>query len=168
LGGRVWEARQTKNRERGRMPTYEEKLNVNYPLVGGIILWALAVGLVPGILLGGVWWFAVFYIVLTIVIIAAFFQMKVELFQDKLTIKFGLIYRKDIEVDKIQDCSPYKMAHPIKTYGGWGIRKGRDGTFAITQAFVNEAIKLETSEKTFVISSRTPESFCEAIKSVRS
>jgi len=92
----------------------------------------------------------------------------VELFQDKLVIKFGLFYRKVIEVDKIQSCSPYKMAHPIRTYGGWGIRKGRDGTFALTQAFVNEAIKLETPEKTLVISSRTPESFCDAIKSVKS
>jgi len=149
------------------MPVYEEKINASYPLVAGVLLWALAIGLIPGILLSGVWWFTVLYIALTILIIAAFFQMKVQLFQDRLTIKFGLIYSKVIEVDKIQDCSPHKMAHPIKTYGGWGIRKGRDGTFAITQAFVNEAIKLETSEKTFVISSRMPESFCEAIKSIK-
>jgi len=150
------------------MPIYKEKLNASYPLIAGVLLWALAIGLVPGILLGGVWWFAVFYIVLTIGVIASFFQMKIELFQDKLVIKYGLIYRKTIEVDKIQDCSPYKVAHSIKTYGGWGIRKGRDGTFALTQAFVNEGVKLETSEKTFVISSRTPERFCDAIKSVKS
>jgi hypothetical protein len=56
----------------------------------------------------------------------------------------------------------------MRTYGGWGIRKGRDGTFALTQAFINEGIKLETPEKIFVISSRTPESFCTAIKSVKS
>ena len=150
------------------MPIYEEKLNVNYPFAGGILLWALAVGLVPGIILGGIWWLAVLYIALTIGIIASFFQMKVELFQDKLVIKYGLFHRKVIEVEKIQDCSPHKIPHPIRTYGGWGIRKGRDGTFALTQAFVNEGVKLETSEKTFVISSRTPESFCGAIKSVRS
>jgi hypothetical protein len=150
------------------MPIYEERINVNYPFAGGILLWALAVGLVPPIILGGLWWFTVLYIALTICIIASFFQMKVELFEDKLAIKFGVIYRKVIEVDKIQDCSPYKVAHPIKTYWGWGIRKGKDGTFAITQAFVNESIKLETAEQTFVISSRTPESFCEAVKSVKS
>jgi len=150
------------------MPIYEERINVNYPFIAGILIFALAVGLVPAIILGGLWWFAVLYIALTIVIIASFFQMKVELFQDKLLIKYGLIYHKVIEVEKIQNCSPHKMPHPIRTYGGWGIRKGRDGTFALTQAFVNEAIKLETSEKTFVISSRTPESFCDAIKSVKS
>ena len=149
------------------MPVYEERINVNYPFIAGIFIFALAVGLVPAIILGGIWWFTVLYIALTILIVAVFFQMKVELFQDKLTIKFGLIYSKVIEVDKIQDCSPYRMAHPIKTYGGWGIRKGKDGTFAITQAFVNEAIKLETTEQTFVISSRTPESFCEAIKTLK-
>jgi hypothetical protein len=150
------------------MPIYEERINVNYPFAGGILLWALAIGLVPPIILGGLWWFAVLYIALTVAIIASFFQMKVALFQDKLVIKFGVIYNKVIEVNEIQDCSPYKVAHPIKTYWGWGIRKGRDGTFAITQAFVNESIKLETAEQTFVISSRTPESFCEAIKSVKS
>ncbi len=150
------------------MPIYEERLNVNYPFAAGILLWALAVGLVPSIILGGLWWLTALYTALTIGIIASFFEMKVELFQDKLVIKFGLFYRKVIEVDKIQNCSPYKMAHPIRTYGGWGIRKGRDGTFALTQAFVNEAIKLETLEKTFVISCRTPEAFCSAIKSVKS
>ena len=150
------------------MPIYEERLNVNYPFAAGILLFALAVGLVPSIILGGLWWLTALYTALTIGIIASFFEMKVELFEDKLVIKFGLFYRKVIEVDKIQNCSPYKMAHPIRTYGGWGIRKGRDGTFALTQAFVNEAIKLETSEKTLVISSRTPESFCSAIKSVKS
>jgi hypothetical protein len=149
------------------MPIYEEKMNVNYPFVGGLLLWALAVGLIPGILLSGVWWFAATYIALTVIVIASLFQMKVQLFQDRLIIKFGLIYSKVIEADKIQDCSPYKMEHPIRTFGGWGIRKSKDGTFAITQAFINEAIKLETLEQTYIISSRTPESLCEAIKSVK-
>jgi len=150
------------------MPIYEEKLNVNYPFVGSIFLFSLAIGLVPGIILGGLWWLAALYIVLTIGIIVSFFQMKVELFQDKLVIKFGLFYRKVLEIKDVQACFPYKIAHPMGTYGGWGIRKGRDGTFALTQAFVNECIKLETPEKTFVISCRTPETFCTAIKSVLS
>jgi hypothetical protein len=150
------------------MPIYEERLNVNYPFIGGILLWALAVGLVPGIILGGLWWLASLYIVLTIGIIVSFFQMRVQLFQDKLIIKLGFLYRKVIEVDKIQNYSSYKILHPMRTYGGWGIRKGKDGTFALTQAFINEGVKLETTEKTFVISSQTPESFCTAIKSVKS
>jgi hypothetical protein len=150
------------------MPIYEEKLNVNYPFAGVIFLFSLAVSLVPGIILGGLWWLATLYIALTIGIIASFFQMKVELFQDKLVIKFGLFYRKVIELKEIQAHYPYKVSHPIGNYGGWGIRKGRDGTYALTQAFVNECVKLETSDKTFVISSRAPESFCTAIKSVLS
>ena len=148
------------------MPLYEERLNVNYLFIGGIFLFALAVGLVPGIIFGGLWWLTALYTALTIGIIVSFFQMKVELFEDKLVIKFGLFYRKVIEVEKIQNYSPYKMLRPIRTYGGWGIRKGKDGTFALTQAFIKEGIKLETSEKTFVISSQTPESFCTALKSV--
>jgi len=147
------------------MPIYKERLNVNYLFAGVIFLFALVVGLVPGITLGGLWWLTSLYIVLTIGIIASFFQMKVELFQDKLVIKFGIFYRKVIEMKEVQACSPYKISYPIGTYGGWGIRKGSDGTFALTQAFMNEAIKLETPEKTFVISSQTPESFCTAIKS---
>ncbi|GEM_PF-1748120 len=148
------------------MPIYEERLNVNYLFVGGILLFALAVGLVPAIILNGLWWLTALYTALTIGIIVSFFQMKVELFQDKLVIKFGLFYRKVIEIKEVQACSPYKMTYPVRTYGGWGIRKGKDGTFALTQAFVNEGVKLETSEKTFVISSRTPETFSNAVKSV--
>jgi len=149
------------------MPIYEERLKANSPLIAGVFLWAIAVGIIPGIILGGLWWLFALYIAFTIGIIAGFYQMKVELFPDKLVIKFGFFYRKVIEVEKIQDYSPYKMAHPIRTYGGWGIRKGKDGTFALTQAFINEAIKLETLERTFVISSRAPESLCDAIKSVK-
>jgi hypothetical protein len=149
------------------MPIYEEKLNVNYPFVGGLMIWALAVGVVPGIILSGIWWFTIAYIVLTVGIIASFFQMKVTLSEDKLAIKFGIIYRKAIETDQIQDCSPHKMEHPIKTFGGWGLRKGKDGTFAITQAFIKEAVKLETTEQTYIISSRMPERLCEAIKALK-
>ena len=149
------------------MPIYEERLKASSPLIAGVSLWALAVGIIPGIILGGLWWLFALYIPFTIAIIFGFYQMKVELSQDKLVIKFGFLYRKVIELEKIQNCSPYKMLHPMRTYGGWGIRKGRDGTFALTQAFVNEGVKLETPEKTFVISSRMPESFCTAIKSVK-
>ena len=150
------------------MPIYEERLKASSPLIAGVSLWALAVGIIPGIILGGLWWLFALYIPFTIAIIFGFYQMKVELSQDKLVIKFGFLYRKVIEVDKIKDCSPYKMPHPMRTYGGWGIRQGRDGTFALTQAFVNDGVKLETSEKTLVISSRTPENFCNAIESVLS
>jgi len=150
-------------------PIYEEKLNVNYPFIAGIFLFALAVGLVPSIILGGLWWLTALYTALTIGIIVSFFQMKVELFKDKLVIKLGLFYRKVIEVGKIQNCSPYKMLHLIRRNDSvWDIRKGRDRTFVITLPFVNDCIKLETPEKTFVISCRTPEAFCTAIKSVKS
>jgi hypothetical protein len=149
------------------MPIYEEKLNVNYLFAGGFLLWALAVGLIPGFLLSGVWWFAALYIALTFIIIASFFQMKVALYQDRLTIRFGFIYHKTIEAGRIEDCTPYKVKNPLKTYGGWGLRKGRDGTFAITQAFINESVKLKTVGQTYIISSRTPERFCDAIKGLK-
>ncbi len=149
------------------MPIYEERLGANTLLIVGISLWALALGLVPGIIFGGWWWFFALYIALTFAIIVAFFWMRVQLFKDKLVVRFGFIYRKAIDVAKIQDCAPFKMEHPVKTYGGWGIRKGIDGTFALTQAFINEAIKLETIDQTFVISSRKAEDLCQAIKEAR-
>ena len=148
-------------------PIYEERLNANVLLIVGVLLWALALGLVPGILLGEWWWLCCLYIPLTLAIIAAFYLMKVTLIKEKLAISFGFIYRKTIEVDKIQDCAPFKMEHPVRNYGGWGIRRGRDGSFAITQAFINEAIKLETVDETFIISSRKAEALCQAIKKAR-
>jgi hypothetical protein len=148
-------------------PIYEERLGANNLLVAGVSLWALAIGLVPGIIFGGWWWLFCLYIVLTFGIIIGFFWMKVQLFKEKLVVRFGYIYRKNIEVDKIQDCAPFKMEHPVRKYGGWGIRKGVDGTFALTQAFINEAIKLETIDETFIISSRKAEDLCQAIKKIR-
>jgi len=148
-------------------PIYEERLGANKLLIAGVSLWALALGLVPGIIFGGWWWFFSIYIAVTFGIIVAFFQMKVQLFKDKLVVRFGFIYRKAIDVAKIQDCAPFRMEHPVRTYGGWGIRKGTDGTFALTQAFINEAIKLETIDQTFVISSRKAEALCQAIKKAR-
>jgi len=146
---------------------YEERMGANSLLIIGVSLWSLALGLVPGIIFGGWWWLFTIYIALTIAIIFAFFLMKVELFKDRLVVRFGFIYRKSIEVSRIQGCAPFKMEHPVKTYGGWGIRKGTDGTFALTQAFINEAIKLETIDQTFIISSRKAEDFCRAIKKAR-
>lgn len=148
-------------------PIYEERLGANTLLIVGISLWALALGLVPGIIFGGWWWLFAIYIGVTFAIIVAVFQMRVQLFKDKLLVRFGFIYRKAIDVDRIQDCAPFKMEHPVRTYGGWGIRKGSDGTFALTQAFINEAIKLETIDQTFVISSRKAEDLCRAIKEAR-
>jgi len=148
-------------------PIYEERLGANTLLIVGISLWALALGLVPGIIFGGWWWLFAIYIGVTFAIIVAFFWMRVQLFKDKLLVRFGFIYRKAIDVDRIQDCAPFKMEHPVRTYGGWGIRKGSDGTFALTQAFINEAIKLETIDQTFVISSRKAEDLCRAIKEAR-
>ncbi len=149
-------------------PIYEERLGANTLLIVGISLWALALGLVPGIIFGGWWWLFAIYIGVTFAIIVAVFQMRVQLFKDKLLVRFGFIYRKAIDVDRIQDCAPFKMEHPVRTYGGWGIRKGSDGTFALTQAFINEAIKLETIDQTFIISSRKSEELCQAIKKARS
>ena len=156
-------------------PIYEERLNANYLFIGGIFLFILAVGLVPQIVLKGIdlmkgVWLAAYLTAVTIGIIVNFFRIKIELFQDKLMIKTGLFYRKVIEVEKIQNCSPYKMLHLLRRWRNdsvWDIRKGRDRTFVITLPFVNDCIKLETPEKTFVVSSRTPEAFCTAIKSVR-
>jgi len=154
------------------IPIYEERLNANYLFIGGIFLFILAVGLVPQIVLKGIdlmkgVWLAAYLTAVTIGIIVNFFRIKIELFQDKLMIKTGLFYRKVIEVGKIQNCSPYKMLHLIRRNDSvWDIRKGRDRTFVITLPFVNDCIKLETPEKTFVISSRTPETFSNAVKSV--
>ncbi|HEY55031.1 MAG TPA: DUF3093 family protein [Dehalococcoidia bacterium] len=148
-------------------PIYEEKLKANSTLVAGVLLWGLVVGVIPGAVIGGLWWLFALYIALVLAILYGFYQLNIELFEDRLVVRFGFLYRKVIEVEKIKDCSPHKVLHPVRTYGGWGIRKGTDGTFALTQAFINQAVKLETPERTFVISTHKPESLCEAIKALK-
>jgi len=132
----------------------------------GVLVFSLMVGIIPGIIVGGLSWLTALYFILTLVVVVSFFRVKIELYTDRMRVKYGLFYRKTIDVQSIKACSAYRVLHPIGMYGGWGIRSGRDGTYALTQAFVNDSVKLETAGKTFVISSRTPVNFCAAIKSV--
>ncbi|MGD9115906.1 MAG: DUF3093 family protein [Dehalococcoidia bacterium] len=148
-------------------PIYEERLRASTPLIVGISLWTLAIGLIPGIIFGAWWWLFALYIALTLAIILAFFNMKVVLYEDRLEVRFGFVYRKSIALSKIQDCVPHKIEHPVKTYGGWGIRRGSDGSFALTQAFINRAVKIETTDQTLVVSTRRAEELCRAIGKAR-
>src|SRR4030042_5599453 len=152
-------------REIESRPIYEEKLDASYPLVIGVLVFSLLVGIIPGIIVGGLSWLTALYFILALGVVVSFFRVKIELYADKLKVKYGLFYRKTIDVQSIKGCSDYRVLHPIRMYGGWGIRSGRDGTYALTQAFVNDGVKLETAGKTFVVSSRSPENFCAAIKS---
>ena len=73
-----------------------------------------AVGVSPragaGDYLGGVWWLFAIYIALAFGIIVAFFQMRVQLFKDRLVVRFGFIYRKTIDVSRIEDCVPSRWS----------------------------------------------------------
>lgn len=150
------------------MPIYEERINANRWFVAGATVFALAVGLVPGIVMGGLSWLTLLYLVLFIILAGGFFQLKIRLFPDKLVVEYGFLYRKVFELNKIKGCSAHVIVHPVKTYGGWGIRRGNDGTYALTQAFVNHGIRLETDNRVFVISSRVPDAMCSAITSALS
>jgi hypothetical protein len=90
-------------------PIYEERQNVNYPFIAGIVLFALAVGIAPGIIFGRLWWFTSLYTAFNIGALGGIgailgFQMKIELFQNKLMVKHGHIYHEDIEVAEIKNC----------------------------------------------------------------
>lgn len=87
-----------------------------------------------------------FFISLSILLLILFSRMKLttRIQEEKLLIKFNPFHGKFMEIplEDIQKCK-LKEFNPILDYGGWGIRKNRDGKAYIISG--NRGIMLEFS-----------------------
>jgi hypothetical protein len=75
------------------------------------------------------------------------------------------LYRQQLPIDNIQSCKPITY-HPLKHFGGWGIRQRR-GTRALTMSG-NRGAALVVNRTNWLIGSGRPEELCQAVYQAQS
>ena len=87
-----------------------------------------------------------------------------EVRDDSLTLRFHPLTNQIIPYEHIKTCEVRKY-HPIREYGGWGIRYGRKGkAFNVSG---NLGVQLELAQgKSLLIGSQRPEELARAIQQV--
>jgi len=105
-----------------------------------------------------------FFILLLAVITYIFFTMKLvtEVRSDGLSVRFLPLTHQIIPYEHIKKCETRKY-HPIREYGGWGIRYGRKGKAYTVSG--NLGVQLELIQgKSLFIGSQRPEELAQAIQ----
>jgi hypothetical protein len=89
-------------------------------------------------------------------------KLETEVKNDGLYIRFYPLIRKIIRFDEIASCE-FRTYHPIKEYGGWGIRYGWKKGKAYNVSG-NQGVQLQfTNGKKLLIGSQRPEELAQAI-----
>ena len=105
-----------------------------------------------------------FFILLLAVITYSFYAMKLitEVRDDSLTVRFHPLTHQLIPYEHIKTCK-VRTYHPIREYGGWGIRYGRKGkAFTVSGTL---GVQLELIQgKSLLIGSQRPEELSRAIQ----
>jgi hypothetical protein len=105
-----------------------------------------------------------FFILLLAVLTYIFYTMRLitEVHNDSLTLRFHPLTHQIIPIGHIKKCEVRKY-HPIREYGGWGIRYGRRGkAYTVSGTLV---VQLELLQgKSILIGSQKPEELARAIQ----
>jgi hypothetical protein len=99
-----------------------------------------------------------------VVLFLAMLKMVTTLSVDQIQVAFGWfpIYRETIPLHHIQgfEATTY---HPIRSYGGWGIRGSRQKGGVLSARGSRGVSLLLDNGKTLIVGSQTPEAFVEAL-----
>lgn len=91
--------------------------------------------------------------------------IKVRITRNELTIHYGLLNRKHVQVSEIVSCEPTKAN--FGKYWGVGIRYGTDRSFAYTTSF-GDAVKITLKKgRPFVFSSHNSQEICNTINQAK-
>jgi len=105
--------------------------------------------------------------ILTLVFVSIFalnFRgIKIQLSSEMLSVKYGLINLKSIELAEIASCKLVRAS--FKRFGGVGIRYGLDGSLAYSTSFGNAVEIVPKQGRTFVFSSNNPDEICQIVNS---
>jgi len=104
------------------------------------------------------------FILLLAVITYSFYSMKLltEVRDDGLTIRFHPLTHQLIPYEHIKTCKVRKY-HPIREYGGWGIRYRRKGKAFTVSGTLGVQLEL-VQGKSLLIGSQKPEELARAIQ----
>jgi len=105
-----------------------------------------------------------FFILLLAVITYSFYAMKLitEVRDDSLTLRFHPLTHQLIPYEHIKTCK-VRNYHPIREYGGWGIRYGRKGKAFTVSGTLGVQLEL-VQGKSLLIGSQRPEELSRAIQ----
>lgn len=92
-------------------------------------------------------------------ILINFFYLRIRITETEFTVSYG-VFRLHIPRTEIKACEAADFSW--KTYFGWGMRPGIDGTFAWTSRG-HKGIRIETKGRNYVISTDNAEKICEII-----
>jgi hypothetical protein len=105
-----------------------------------------------------------FFILLLAVLTYIFYTMRLitEVHNDGLTLRFHPLTHQIIPIGHIKKCAVRKY-HPIREYGGWGIRYGRRGKAYTVSGTLGVQLEL-LQGKSILIGSQRPEELARAIQ----
>jgi hypothetical protein len=105
-----------------------------------------------------------FFILLLAVLTYIFYTMKLitEVRNEGLTLRFHPLTHQIIPYEHIKTCEVRKY-HPIREYGGWGIRYGRKGKAYNVSGTLGVQLEL-VQGKSLLIGSQRPEELANAIQ----
>lgn len=112
----------------------------------------------------------IFTVALLTLIALLFAVLRVTVSRKEVLVQYGLFGPK-IPIERIKDCKA--VTYDWKQYGGWGIRRGRDGSWAYNMmGDAGHAVRMEwTDEKgrdqVTLVASPNPEALARAIQSAR-
>ena len=105
-------------------------------------------------------WLLIALTVFLILIAANFASLKITIDDKSFTARYGVLARR-ITLSQILSCRP--TTYSWLTYGGWGIRRGSDGSVAYT-TWGKRGIELKTAEQRYVISTTNADKICSLLK----
>ena len=88
-----------------------------------------------------------------------FFYLRLRITEEDFEVSYG-VFRLRIPTEQILACQPANFSW--RTYLGWGMRPGLDGTFAWTSRG-RKGVRIETKGRNYVISTANADKICEIL-----
>lgn len=89
------------------------------------------------------------------------FRLTTEVDERELRVRFAPFVNKRIPHSDIKSAEAIEY-HPLKQYGGWGIRRGKEGWAYTTSG--NEGVKVVTKDRSFLVGSMRAAELAEALR----
>ena len=95
------------------------------------------------------------------ILMFAMLRLTTEVDESELRVRFAPFVNKRIPHAEIKSAAAIEY-HPLKQYGGWGIRRGREGWAYTTSG--KEGVQVTTKERTFLLGSQHAAELADALK----
>ena len=94
------------------------------------------------------------------IVLFAMLRLTTEVDDRELRVRFAPFVNKRIPHSDIKSATAVEY-HPLKQYGGWGIRRGKEGWAYTTSG--KEGVQVVTKERSFLVGSQRAAELAEAL-----